>query len=217
MKFIREKELPYPQPWEFVIENVLDNKKNGVFIDVGAYDGNIVSNTLYMEDCLNWTGICIEPNPESFKKLKNNRNCNCLNFGISNVESDMDFYKVNGYAEMLSGFIDYLSKEHKDRIQSEVLKNNDSVDIINVQCKRLDNILKDNNIHYVDYLSIDTEGNEIRVLKSIDFEDCYIKVISSENNDNSLEVREFLKSKSFNFIKNVCGDDVYVNNNNRIL
>ena len=215
MKFIREEGLPYPQTWEFVIENILDNKKNGVFIDVGAYDGNIVSNTLYIEDCLYWTGICIEPNPEVFLKLKDNRNCNCLNFGVSDIELDMNFYKVNGYAEMLSGFTDYLSKEHKDRIESEVLKYNDSVEIIKVKSKRLDNILKENNIDYVDYLSIDTEGNEFRVLKSIDFKKCYIKVISSENNDNSIEVRELLTSNGFNFIKNVCGDDIYINTNNR--
>ena len=213
MKFIREEGLPDPQPWEFVIKNILNNQENGIFIDVGAYDGNIVSNTFYMEDCLNWKGICIEPNPDSFIKLKSNRKCNCINVGISDVESVMDFYKVNGYAEMLSGFIDYLSQDHKDRIRYEVSKNNDYVEIIKVQSKRLDNILKDNNINYVDYLSIDTEGNEIRVLKSIDFENCYIKVISSENNENSLDVREFLVSKGFIFVRNLCGDDIYTNEN----
>jgi FkbM family methyltransferase len=213
MKFIREEGLPYPQPWEFVINNILNLQRNGIFIDVGAYDGNIVSNTLYMEDCLGWSGICIEPNPSVYSKLESNRNCNCLNFGISDVESEMDFYKVNGYAEMLSGFIDYLSQEHKDRIQIEINKQNDSVELIKVKTRRLDNVLKENNINKIDYLSIDTEGNEIRVLRSINFEDCYIKVISAENNDNSSDVREFLISKGFNLLTKICGDDIYININ----
>lgn len=212
MRFIREIGLPYPQPWEYVISNILDNKKNGVFVDVGAYDGNIVSNTLYLEDCLGWSGICIEPNPNAFTKLKENRLSKCINVGISDTESEMDFCRVTGYAEMLSGFIDYLSEEHKNRIQREIDKTNGTVELIRVKTKLLCTIFDEYDVKYIDYLSVDTEGNELRVLKSIDYDKCYIKVISVENNDNSDDVKNFIESKGFQFTAKICGDDIYINN-----
>ena len=40
--------------------------KGGYFIEAGAYDGYEISNTLYFEKFLGWTGILVEPNPEAF-------------------------------------------------------------------------------------------------------------------------------------------------------
>ena len=43
--------------------------KNGFFIEAGAYDGEIASNTLLFELEHNWTGLLIEPNPDAFEML----------------------------------------------------------------------------------------------------------------------------------------------------
>ena len=45
--------------------------KNGFFIEAGAYDGEIGSNTLLFELEHNWTGLLVEPNPDAFKLLTN--------------------------------------------------------------------------------------------------------------------------------------------------
>ena len=45
--------------------------KNGFFIEAGAYDGEIGSNTLLFELKHNWTGLLVEPNPDAFKMLTN--------------------------------------------------------------------------------------------------------------------------------------------------
>ena len=36
---------------------------NGTYVDVGAYDPHVFSNTAFFDICLGWTGICIEANP----------------------------------------------------------------------------------------------------------------------------------------------------------
>ena len=52
-------------------EKVFKNRiKNGFFIEAGAYDGEIFSNTLFFELKQRWTGLLIEPNPDAFKLLK---------------------------------------------------------------------------------------------------------------------------------------------------
>ena len=51
-------------------ENILKNRiKSGFFIEAGAYDGEVFSNTLFFELKQSWTGLLIEPNPEAFQLL----------------------------------------------------------------------------------------------------------------------------------------------------
>ena len=49
------------------------DKFNGIFIEIGAYDGIEQSNTFMLEERNKWTGILIEPSPNLKEKLKNNR------------------------------------------------------------------------------------------------------------------------------------------------
>jgi hypothetical protein len=39
------------------------NKYNGYFVDIGASDGIIYSNTYLLEKRYGWKGICVEPLP----------------------------------------------------------------------------------------------------------------------------------------------------------
>ena len=51
-------------------EKIFENKiKNGFFIEAGAYDGEVISNTLFFELKQSWTGLLIEPNPDAFEEL----------------------------------------------------------------------------------------------------------------------------------------------------
>jgi hypothetical protein len=53
----------------FLNENIFKNKTNGVYIELGALDGILYSNTKFFEDTLNWSGILIEPHPEKNNKI----------------------------------------------------------------------------------------------------------------------------------------------------
>ena len=63
------------------LKKIIGEKKNGFFLEIGAYNGLSESVSLRFEKELNWKGILIEPNPVHFKFLKRNRPKNlCLNF-----------------------------------------------------------------------------------------------------------------------------------------
>lgn len=67
----------YRQPQ--IIDELLGGKENGFFIECGAYDGEDMSNTLYLEMKRNWTGLLIEANPRIFQSLeKKNRKAQLL-------------------------------------------------------------------------------------------------------------------------------------------
>ena len=45
-------------------------QEGGFFVDSGAHDGEIQSNTLFFERIRGWTGILIEPQPTIYQQLK---------------------------------------------------------------------------------------------------------------------------------------------------
>ena len=51
------------------VAKLFKGKKNGFFIEAGAFDGQVFSNTLLLEMYYNWTGLLIEPNPKAFQEL----------------------------------------------------------------------------------------------------------------------------------------------------
>lgn len=186
-----------------IINTLLKNKKNGFFVDIGAYDGITFSNSLFFEKHSNWKGICFEPNPISFEKLAKIRNSILINGGVSKENTILKFEKLTGSQEleMLSGFSDFFNEEHKLRIKNELKEVKDSSsEIISIETFSLNQVLKEKNIDRVDYCSIDTEGGEFNILKTIDFNSIHISSLSIENNFDSKEVIKYMNSKGFNFL-----------------
>jgi FkbM family methyltransferase len=176
-------------------ENIFKDYKNGIFVDVGAHDGITYNNTLFFEKNYNWTGINIEPIKSVYDKLVINRpksiNINCA-AGLS--DGTAEFILNTGYTEMLSGLKNEYDSRHYNRTLEENHYMGGTTNIINVDVKTLDTILKENNINHINYLSIDVEGAEFSVIKGIDFDNVFIDVIEFEDNypDKSAPIVEYL-------------------------
>ena len=97
----------------FLNANYFKNKTNGTFIELGALDGVLYSNTKFFEDTLGWSGILIEPHPYKFQELTKNRPKNFLfNNLVSNMQTDISFrFFVDNYAGV-SGVENTLPQEH---------------------------------------------------------------------------------------------------------
>ena len=191
------------------IDNFFNHKSNGIFLDIGANDGILLSNTYFFEKEKNWTGICIEPRTEEYVKLIQNRKCYCVNSAISNCEGTKDFLEIKGHAAMLSGLSENYDVRHLERIRSE-MESGGKCDTIQIQVTRLQTILNKFNIHNIDYCSIDVEGAELDVIKSIDFGKTQIKIFTIENNYNTNEVRDYLKDYNYTLYTKLEIDDVFV-------
>jgi FkbM family methyltransferase len=200
--------VPRPQPPDFAI-HFFQGAQGLTFIDVGANDGVTWSNSLTLEINYAWSGICIEPHPVAYKKLIANRSCQCLNLAVSDVDLELDFFIIEGKAEMLSGLLKDYHPEHKKRIRHEVLLNKDKTYIKKVQSKPLHIILQENNISKVNYLSIDTEGSELTVVQGIDFSKVNIDLISLEVNYEIEPANHLMDSVGYKFLAKICGDAFY--------
>ena len=65
----------------------------------------------------------------------------------------------------------------------------------------------------IDYLSIDIEGGEMNLLKSIDFKINNIKVISVENNiPKEQNFKNFFDTVNFTYLDRIGQDEIFYNN-----
>jgi FkbM family methyltransferase len=166
------------------LENcVFKGLKNGIFMDVGAHDGVDLNNTLFFETTHNWVGINIEPIKSVYDRLVTNRpNCININCAVSDSDGIADFLSNDGYTEMLSGLKSEYDNRHIDRINGEIERMGGESRTIQIETKRIETICEENDIKHINYLSIDVEGGELKVLKSINFDKVFIDIIGFENN-----------------------------------
>ena len=189
------------------------NSRNGIFVDIGAHDGECFSNTLFFEKELGWTGLCIEPNLETFKLLESRRAVKCLNLAVYNTSGTVSFQQNSGRTEMLSGIVEQYNPEHIERIKDENAEYGGESSIIEVNCEPLSSILESNNINVVDYLSLDTEGSELSILETIDFNAVKINIIDIEINYQSEadSILKLLLDNNFDCVGQLGCDFVFVN------
>ena len=194
-------------------ENVFRGHRNGVFFDVGAYDGHTLSNTLFFERERGWTGVHCEPIPEVFAKLMINRPCAVnLNVAVAETNGEADFFRNTACSEMLSGLVDEYDPRHAQR----VLASNETQEeartmVIKVPTRRMDTICEEANIKRINYLSIDVEGGEMSVIKSMDFDKVFVDALSVENNyaDTGKVIEAYLKEKGYEVVHR-CLDNIFV-------
>ena len=170
---------------QFLESRVFKGHKNGVFVDVGAHDGRSFNNTLFFEETHGWTGINVEPIKEVFDKLAIARPTSInLNCAVSDTNGTAEFIYNSGYTEMLSGLKAHYDPRHAARLGRELVAYKGSSATITIPTRTLASVFEEHNIRHVNYLSIDVEGAEFAVIRSIDFSKVFIDVIGFENNYN---------------------------------
>jgi FkbM family methyltransferase len=200
---------------KFIIQYILNDRiQDGTFLEIGAYDGVLHSNTKTLEDHFGFKGILIEPQRKFFKQLKQNRpNCECYNFAVTN--SDEPFIDFIG-----EGFESGTTESILDptyRVGSNLIEKHQwSRTSYPVPNKKMKDILAESQFDYIDIMSIDVEGSELDLLKSIDFTFpifCILIEAHSDAQDRNKIVGNHLKSNGFTYYERQRGNEVWINKN----
>ena len=199
---------------KYCYEKFLKNRKGGTFLDIGASDGKTFSNTLFFEESMGYTGLCIEPRKVAFGALKSLRSCHCENVAIDTQEAeDVSFLELKGYGSGLSGLISEYDPRHVARIGWEQ-KNpkNKGTEVIKVRTICLESLLDKYNLRDIDFCSLDVEGAELKILKSVDWTKTKIRVLVVENNYRDPEMRKYMESVGFKYdCFHSNQDEIYAN------
>jgi len=179
-------------------------KRNGIFIEFGACDGINISNTYYLEKYMGWSGILLEPAKSWHNNIKINRpNC-IIDFRCVSDESgkEVPFYENTDPALSSLNNNFFSNKSYKVK----------TVSLNDVFIEYEEKLLKKSNeIDSIDFISIDTEGNEFDIVASINFDLLDIKSLVIENNYKDNRVKDYLSSFGFELIYKLDCDEVFLN------
>ncbi|KAK3870475.1 hypothetical protein Pcinc_024301 [Petrolisthes cinctipes] len=151
-----------------MILNILGEQVNngGFFVECGALDGETRSNTLVFEKKYGWRGVLIEGDPKNFELVKQkNRKTWTVNACLStqpypNTVMFKQQFNIGKISKLVTG------EKHKGYSE--------------VQCLPFYSVLLALNITTVDYFSLDVEGSELEVLRTIPWDKVNIKIMSVE-------------------------------------
>ena len=133
-------------------------RSKGFFIEAGAGDGELISNSLYFELKYQWSGLLVEPNPDFHDELlSKRRNVWILPHCLSTEATPII---VEFYADLLLGGIINGDKAEnkKNKTRNDNVRRN-----LKLQCFPLYSVLMAIGNPAVDYFSLDIEGAELQV------------------------------------------------------
>jgi FkbM family methyltransferase len=175
---------------DIILREILKKEiSNGFYIDVGCYHPKKFSNT-YMLYKKGWSGINIDMEEDkiSLFNMVRPRDLNVLS-PISDKEEEVTLYRYSKYG--LGSTIDKkIASETTDHIYDKtIVKTRTLNEIIN------ESPYKDTQI---DVLSIDAEGVDFKILKSLDIKKYSPKVIIIE--DHHKKIEDILETDTFKFL-----------------
>jgi hypothetical protein len=136
---------------------MLHYKRDGFFLDIGAFDGEQISNTHYLEKELGWNGICIEAGKNNFLQLIKNRGCLCLNNAMWSRECELLFKEDWTVGKVGEG-------EITQAISFKSLFREWDIPLL------------------IDYISLDIEGAEYEALRNFPFGKYKVRIWTIEHN-----------------------------------
>lgn len=201
------EEVFYGQHREDVfIKSFFPHDYKGVCVDVGAYDGQACSNTLYFEQ-RGWRCLCIEPILQEYQKCCLRRK-ECVNCCVSDADKEDHEFTIYCLGENRSA-ISSLVPDRRLIDSHRHLITDTQVQVVMV--RSLTSLLDEHNFPKdIDFVSIDTENTELDVLKGIDFSKYNIKMLVIENNFNEPFCEDYLRPFGYKKANRIAVNDFFV-------
>jgi len=158
----REHEFKAQNGEDRILMQHFADKKSGVCVEVGAYDGVDMSNT-YVFEKLGWKCLLVEADPEMAEICRQNRpaatvvNCAVVPPGSPSRVSFQVSEDVKGMSSIA------LDNSSRRRITGHAGRL--AIREITTSARTLDTILEASNCTQIDFISIDVEGHELGVLE----------------------------------------------------
>jgi FkbM family methyltransferase len=163
------------------------HKIGGYFVEFGAADGIVGSNTYSLEKDYAWRGILAEPNPDWHDGLLRNRRAAIdLRCVFKNTGSRVPFAATNVAA--LATIAEYASCDGHARSRA-------AHRIVEVETVSLNDLLATHDApREIDFISIDTEGSEYEIISGFDFGRWDVRLFAIEHNrtDRQAKIDELM-------------------------
>lgn len=176
-------------------------RTNGTFVELGAHDGVYTSNTAWFEAALGWRGVLVEASARAFLELQRNRGRpgNTLRNAVVCAPGQTVRYVEPRRVEdvVLAGKSETMAALNQRHVSALA----GGIEVRELACVPLSQILAEASISKVDFFSLDCEGGELDVLRTIDWHAVTFDVImveqDSKNATKDEEIRGLLRQNGY--------------------
>ena len=172
-----------------VVEYVQEHgaKVAPTFVDLAANAPKVISNTFFFEQCLGWTGLCIEPNNNYWKDLYEQRTCDVVPLCVSDRVETISFIEggpLGGIAHTNKN-LHVIDDTRSDKDAMRSWRSRAASLSTRRTCVPLSFLLDRFDLQHIGMLSLDVEGHELQVLRGIDWNRTKIDIVAMESNDEA--------------------------------
>jgi len=195
---------------EIYLKDRFPTKEPGCFLEIGCWDGILISQTRWLEQEKGWVGLCVDPFPKNFE----DRTATLCRRAISADGKHRIFVKVS-IDRRYGGDVSYFSgfKENIERHWPLIEEFCDFEDII-VPTITMEQLYETYDMpKHVEFLSVDVEGAEQEIFQSIDFNKWSYGMIDYEHNgvlERKQAISEILKNAGYALLAELAVDDIWV-------
>lgn len=169
----------------------------GVFVEVGAYDPEILSQTLHLENA-GWRGILIEPLAERAELLRRRRKATVFEVAAGAPEDAGRLLPLQ-----VAGALSTLRAEPRElKVRASETRM--------VPVRTLDSILEEAGIETVDFVSIDVEEAELDVLRGFSLERYRPRLVLIEDGMLHLDKHRHMLARGYKLVRRTALNNWYV-------
>ena len=197
MRFLAKVFSDLPQSKSQIVQDLwvifeLSGKRDGYFVEFGATNGLVNSNTWLLETGYGWSGILAEPNPVWHGDLRANRRCVIETRCVYAASGETLTFMAADDPE-LSGLSVAADHDHN----AERRAAGEAFDVETISLNDLLDAHKAPDV--IDYMSVDTEGSELEILRAFDFERHRVTLFSIEHNftANEAKIDQLMTEKGY--------------------
>ena len=180
-----------------LVDLAMGSKIGGFFVDLAANDPQCISNSWFLEKWRGWHGLCIEANPLYIPFLSRHRNCTVIHSAVDETPNRTVQFEANGAEGRIAASTPSTRnpKAAKERSRRKIklidVKTRDLGEILDAYCAP----------RVMDFLSLDVEGNELRVMKSFPFDRYQFNIMMTEGNDETLTA--LLRQNGYQWVRSI--------------
>jgi len=180
-----------------LVWNFFKQSRSGMFVEVGANHPTKENQTWFLEQ-QGWAGVLVEPNPDLFRLLCEQRPRSRAVQAAVGAPGQPDEVEL------------FLGMDHLHSTLAPVLGDPMSGKTVRVKLRTLNSILAEIGVTKIDFLSIDVEGMELAVLQGLDLDRYTPQLILLEEHRRDYTKHFYLRRHGYRLVRRTGRNNWYV-------